>query len=113
MQFASNLYRYRGDMKQAVNQVFEFFRKHKYGRLSLALLLLGLVFIGAIFIRAGTEEKPIALSEVAASITDGQVIRIEELQGAIPWSSTTRMGPRIQRDETQPLPSWSKCNFSA
>ncbi len=69
-------------MKQAVNQIVEFFRKHKYGRLSLALLLLGLVFIGAIFIRAGMEEKPIALSEVAASITDGQVIRIEELQGS-------------------------------
>lgn len=69
-------------MKQSVNQVLEFIKKHKYGRLSLALLLLGLVVISAIFIRAGTEEKPIALSEVAASITDGQVIRIEELQGS-------------------------------
>jgi cell division protease FtsH len=69
-------------MKQSVNQVLEFIKKHKYGRLSLALLLLGLVVISAIFIRAGAEEKPIALSEVAASITDGQVIRIEELQGS-------------------------------
>ncbi|MBC7875680.1 MAG: ATP-dependent zinc metalloprotease FtsH [Anaerolineales bacterium] len=69
-------------MKQSVNQVLEFFRKHKYGRISLILLLLGLVVFGAMFIRSSMEEKPIALSTVAASITAGQVVRIEELQGS-------------------------------
>jgi cell division protease FtsH len=69
-------------MKQSVNQIVEFFRKHKYGRLSLILLLLGLVVISAILIRSSMEEKPIALSEVAAAISDGRVAGIEELQGS-------------------------------
>lgn len=82
MHSVSNLYHHRGNMKQSVNQVLEFFRKHKYGRISLILLLLGLVVFGAMFIRSSMEEKPIALSTVAASITAGQVVRIEELQGS-------------------------------
>lgn len=69
-------------MKQSVNQVVEFFRKHKYGRLSLALLMLGLVIVGAMLYRSLTEPKPIALSEAAAAISAGRVVRIEELQGS-------------------------------
>ena len=34
-------------MKQSVNQVLDFFKKHKYGRISLILLLLGLIAVGA------------------------------------------------------------------
>lgn len=69
-------------MKQSVNQVLEFFRKHKYGRLSLALLVLGLIVVGAMLFRSLTEAKPIALSDVAAAISAGRVVRIEELQGS-------------------------------
>ena len=69
-------------MKQSVNQVLEFFRKHKYGRLSLTLLLLGLVVVGAMFIRSMMQEKPVALSNIAAAISAGRVVRIEELQGS-------------------------------
>ena len=68
-------------MKQSINQVLEFFRKHKYGRLSLILLLLGLIVVGAMFIRSMMQEKPVALSNVAAAISAGRVERIEELQG--------------------------------
>jgi len=69
-------------MKQSVNQVVEFFRKHKYGRLSLAFLVLGLVVVGVMLFRSLTEQKPVALSEVAAAISAGRVVRIEELQGS-------------------------------
>ena len=69
-------------MKQSVNQVVEFFRKHKYGRLSLTLLVLGLVVVGVMLFRSLTQAKPVALSEVAEAISAGRVVRIEELQGS-------------------------------
>ncbi len=69
-------------MKQSVNQVLAFFKNHKYGRVSLVLLLLGLVVFSTMFFRSITQEKPVALSTVATAISDGQVVRIEELQGS-------------------------------
>jgi cell division protease FtsH len=69
-------------MKQSVNQALEFFKKHKYGRLSLILLLLGLAAISTLSIRSMMQEKPVALSNVAAAISAGEVVRIEELQGS-------------------------------
>lgn len=68
-------------MKQSVNQILEFFRKHKYGRISLILLILGLVTVSALLIRSMIQEKPVSLSNVAAAISDGRVVRIEEIQG--------------------------------
>src|SRR5688572_29626936 len=69
-------------MKQSVNQVLEFFKNHKYGRLSLFLLFVGLIAIGAVFARSTMEEKPVALSDVAVAISAGNVIRIEESPGS-------------------------------
>ncbi len=69
-------------MRQSVNQALDFFKNHKYGRLSLALLLLVLVGFGAMFINSIMQEKPVALSKVAAAISAGRVARIEELQGS-------------------------------
>ena len=69
-------------MKQSVNQVVNFFKNHKYGRPSLVLILLGLVVFGVMLIRSIMEEKPVALSEVAAAISAGRVTRIAELQGS-------------------------------
>ncbi|WKZ34210.1 MAG: ATP-dependent zinc metalloprotease FtsH [Anaerolineales bacterium] len=68
-------------MKQSVNQILEFFRKHKYGRISLILLILGLVTVSGLLIRSMMQEKPVALSNVATAISAGQVVRIEEIQG--------------------------------
>jgi cell division protease FtsH len=67
-------------MKQSVNQVLDFFKKHKYGRISLILLILGLVVVSALLIRSLMQEKPIALSDVAAAISAGRIEGIEELQ---------------------------------
>src|SRR5688500_3508745 len=69
-------------MKQSVNQVLEFFKNHKYGRLCLILLFVGLITMGAMFVRSSKEEKPVALSDVAAAISQGNVVRIEESTGS-------------------------------
>lgn len=67
-------------MKQSVNQLFDFFRKHKYGKTSLALLMVGLVISSAMLFQTKQQEEPIALSEVAAAISSGKVVRIEDIQ---------------------------------
>ncbi len=69
-------------MKQSVNQVLNFFKNHKYGKASLILLIIGLAAVGTMFVRSMMQEKPIALSNVAAAISAGRVVRIEELQGS-------------------------------
>ena len=65
-------------MKQSVNQILDFFKKHKYGKMSLALLLIGLVSLGAALARAKPAEKPIPLSQVAAAISAGKVVKVED-----------------------------------
>ncbi|HEY6074947.1 MAG TPA: AAA family ATPase, partial [Anaerolineales bacterium] len=65
-------------MKQSVTQLLDFFKKHKYGRLSIALLLLAMGISAALLLHSSQQEKPIPLSEVAASISSGQVIRVED-----------------------------------
>jgi cell division protease FtsH len=67
-------------MKQSLTDLYDFFKKHKYGRFSLMLLVIGLVGAGAILLRPKSEEKPVALSEVAAAISDGLVLKIEDAQ---------------------------------
>jgi cell division protease FtsH len=69
-------------MKQSVNQVMDFFKKHKYGKLSLGLLLLVLVVSSAMLITSIMQEKPVALSKVAAAISAGQVLGVEEIQSS-------------------------------
>ena len=72
--------RFRGNMKESVNHILDFLKKHKYGSISLILLLLGLTVLGAVFLRLNPKEKPLALSELATAISAGQVVRIEDLR---------------------------------
>lgn len=65
-------------MKQSVIQILDFFKKHKYGRLSAVALLAALIFASAFYIRSMQQEKPLALSEVAGAISAGRVARIED-----------------------------------
>src|SRR5687767_6599558 len=67
-------------MKQSVIQILDFFKKHKYGKTSLILLLIGLVAFGAVLLRSKPQENPIPLSEVAAAISAGEVVRVEDSQ---------------------------------
>jgi len=65
-------------LKQFVRQTLDFFKKHKYGRLS-AVALLGVLFIaGAFYIRSMQQEPPLALSDVADAISAGKVEKIED-----------------------------------
>ena len=67
-------------MKQSVIQILDFFKKHKYGRVTLAVLMLGVMLAAAMIIRSRPQEEPIPLSEVAAAITAGEVTKIEDDQ---------------------------------
>ncbi|HET9590000.1 MAG TPA: ATP-dependent zinc metalloprotease FtsH [Anaerolineales bacterium] len=67
-------------MKHSVTQLFDFFKKHKYGRMSLAFVLAGLVVTSTLLFRSRQQEEPIPLSEVAAAISAGDVLRIEDTQ---------------------------------
>lgn len=65
-------------MKLSVTQILDFFRKHKYGKVSLVLLVLGMVIASAYLTRSKTQQEPIPLSEVAAAISAKEVKRVED-----------------------------------
>jgi cell division protease FtsH len=67
-------------MKQSVNQLLDFFKKHKYGRISLLILVTGLLISGMILFQSKPKAEPIALSEVATAISAGDVAKIEDSQ---------------------------------
>ena len=65
-------------MNRSLTQILEFFRKHKYGKISLVLLLMGLIISAIMLFYSKPEEKPIPLSEVAVAISAGEVAKIED-----------------------------------
>jgi cell division protease FtsH len=67
-------------MKQSVIQILDFFKKHKYGKTSLILLLIGLIAFGTVLLRSRPQEDPIPLSQVAAAIAAGEVVKVEDSQ---------------------------------
>jgi cell division protease FtsH len=69
-------------MKHSVIQILDFFKKHKYGKLTLTFLIVGVIVAAAIILRPKHQEEPIPLSEVAAAITAGEVARIEDDQAS-------------------------------
>jgi cell division protease FtsH len=65
-------------MKQSVTQILDFFKKHKYGKLSLALLALAVLVSGSFYLRSKTQQDPIPLSDVASAISAQKVDRVED-----------------------------------
>ncbi|MGE5462180.1 MAG: ATP-dependent zinc metalloprotease FtsH [Syntrophothermus sp.] len=65
-------------MKQSVTQLLDFFKKHKYGKLSMVLLVIAVLLTGASLLRSKTDGKPIPLSDVAADISAQRIIRVED-----------------------------------
>jgi cell division protease FtsH len=65
-------------MKQSVTQILDFFKKHKYGKLSLALLLLGMLIASTYLLRSKSQQQTIPLSEVASAISAGRIQRISD-----------------------------------
>ncbi len=48
-------------MKQSVTQILDFFKKHKYGKMTLALLVVGAIIAGTLFFTAKPQEEPDSL----------------------------------------------------
>ena len=92
-------------MKQSVIQILDFFKKHKYGRMSLVLVLIGLVAFGAALLRSKPPEKPIALSQVAAAISAGEVVKVEDSQDSGITTIYYKDGKQSKtlRDQTAPF----------
>jgi len=67
-------------MKQSVTQILDFFKKHKYGKLSLVLLVVALIVTSGMALRTRVQEKPIPLSQVALAISANNVVKIEDSQ---------------------------------
>ncbi len=67
-------------MKQPVVKLLDFFKKHKYGRISLVLILIGLVITGVLLINQKPQEEPVPLSDVAGAISAGEIVRVEDAQ---------------------------------
>ena len=65
-------------MKQSVTQILDFFKKHKYGKLSLVLLFLGILIASVFLMNTRSAQDPIPLSEVAAAISAHNVKRVED-----------------------------------
>src|SRR5215216_372515 len=65
-------------MKQSVTQILDFFKKHKYGKVSLLLLLIGMLAASSFLLQSKTQEDPIPLSDVASAISAQTVRRVED-----------------------------------
>jgi cell division protease FtsH len=65
-------------MKQSVTQLLDFFKKHKYGRVSLVLLFIGMLIAASFLFQTKTQEDPIPLSDVATAISANNVSRVED-----------------------------------
>jgi cell division protease FtsH len=92
-------------MKQSVTQILDFFKKHKYGKMTLALVIAGTIVAGTLFFTAKPKEEPIPLSEVAAAISTGQVTKIEDSpdSGILTIHYKDKSQHTTRRDKTAPF----------
>jgi len=92
-------------MKQSVIQILDFFKKHKYGRMSLILLLIGLIAFGTVLLRSKPQEDPIPLSQVAAAISAGKVVKVQDSQNSGSLTIHYKDGTQAitRRDQTAPF----------
>jgi cell division protease FtsH len=65
-------------MKQSVTQILDFFKKHKYGKVILIMIALGMLISSAVLLRSKAGQDPIPLSEVATAISAQRVQRVED-----------------------------------
>ena len=92
-------------MKQPVNTILDFIKKHRWSRVSLVFVLVGLVIAGVLIFQLRTHEKPIPLSSVAEAISAGRVLGIEDTlkSGALTVSYKDGSQHLAQRDQTAPF----------
>jgi hypothetical protein len=66
-------------MKQPENKIMAFVKKHRWSRVALVFVLVGLVVIvGVLIFQLQTRQEPLPLSSLAEAISAGQVLRIED-----------------------------------
>jgi len=92
-------------MKQSVTQILDFFKKHKYGKMTLALLVVGAIVAGTLFFTAKPQEEPVPLSDVATAISAGKVVKIEDSQenGLLTIYYSDKSQSTTRRDRTAPF----------
>ena len=92
-------------MKQSLIRILDFFKNHKYGKWSLLGILLLLTGIGAALMLSQPQDKPIPLSDVAAAISAGRVMRIEDSQdsGSLTIYYNDGSEQTARRDKTAPF----------
>ena len=56
----------------------EFFKKHKYGRVSLIVLIIATIVATTLIARLTPEKETVALSQVAKAVSAGQVAKVED-----------------------------------
>jgi ATP-dependent Zn protease len=83
----------------------DFIKKHRWSRVGLILVLIGLVIAGALIFQLQPREEPIPLSGVADAISAGQVLRIEDTQESGKLTIYYKDGSThvAQRDQTAPF----------
>ena len=65
-------------MKQAVTTILNSIKKNKRSQIGLGVVLVGLVIAGILLFQLSTQAGPIPLSGVAAAISAGRVLRVED-----------------------------------
>jgi cell division protease FtsH len=90
------------NMKKPIKTIVDFIKTHKWGRVSLAFVLVGLVIACVLIFQLQTSQEPLPLSGVAEAISAGQVLRIEDTlkSGALTIHYKDGSTQLAQRDQT-------------
>src|SRR5512146_679923 len=67
-------------MRETTLRILDFFKNHKYGKWTLLGIVLLLAIVGTLMFRAQPQDKSISLSDLAAEISAGHVMRVEDSQ---------------------------------
>ncbi|MFZ6030572.1 MAG: ATP-dependent zinc metalloprotease FtsH [Chloroflexota bacterium] len=92
-------------MKQSVNTIIDFIKKHRWSQVGLTLVLVGLAIAGVLIVQLQPRKEAIPLSGVADAISAGRVLRIEDTQVSGMLTLYYKDGSRrmAQRDQTVPF----------
>src|SRR5512145_2735825 len=92
-------------MKQSVNTIIDFIKKHRWSQVGLVLVLVGLVIAGVLIAQLQPRDEAIPLSSVAEATSAGQVLKIEDAQVSGVLTLYYKDGSKhvAQRDQTMPF----------
>jgi cell division protease FtsH len=92
-------------MKESTIRILEYFKTHKYAKWILLGVVIALVAGGVLLLRVQPQEPTATLSDVAAAISAGRVLRIEDSQdsGTLTIFYTNGSEATAQRDKAAPF----------